>query len=186
MNAGPDVERRISSWLAEEVPTRAPDRILPAAFERTRHTHQRRFGAAWRSITMNRTWQLAIGDRGGDSIRGRGLAGEDGDVGPEAAAASELVVDGAHQEAAQPGVEAVDLAQRGQVAPAAHQRLLGRILGAIRVAQDEPRHAVAVIDDACRQDLEGIVIAAARPLDQLAVHGPSRAVRAAVLAALIP
>jgi len=59
MNAGPDVERRISSWLAEEVPTRAPDRILPAAFERTRQTHQRRFGAAWRSITMNRTWQLA-------------------------------------------------------------------------------------------------------------------------------
>ncbi len=59
MNAGPDVERRISAWLAKEVPTRAPDRILPAAFERTRHTHQRRFGAAWRMITMNRTWQLA-------------------------------------------------------------------------------------------------------------------------------
>ena len=59
MNAGPDVERRISAWLAEEVPTRAPDLILPAAFERTRRTHQRRFGAAWRTITMNRTWQLA-------------------------------------------------------------------------------------------------------------------------------
>lgn len=59
MNAGPDVERRISAWLADEVPTRAPDRILPAAFERTRHTRQRRFRAAWREITMNRTWQLA-------------------------------------------------------------------------------------------------------------------------------
>ena len=59
MNAGPDVERRISDWLAEEVPTRAPDRILPAAFERTRHARQRRFGAAWRTISMNRTWQLA-------------------------------------------------------------------------------------------------------------------------------
>ena len=59
MNAGPDVERRVSDWLAEEVPTRAPDRILPAAFERTRHARQRRFGAAWRSISMNRTWQLA-------------------------------------------------------------------------------------------------------------------------------
>jgi hypothetical protein len=59
MNAGPDVERRISDWLAEQVPSRAPDRILPTAFEQTRHTRQRRFGAAWRSIPMNRTWQLA-------------------------------------------------------------------------------------------------------------------------------
>ena len=59
MNAGPDVERRISDWLAEQVPSRAPDRILPTAFEQTRHTRQRRFGAAWRSISMNRTWQLA-------------------------------------------------------------------------------------------------------------------------------
>ena len=58
MNAGPDVERRISSWLADEIPIRAPDRILPAAFDRTRHTQQRRFGVAWRTITMNRTWQL--------------------------------------------------------------------------------------------------------------------------------
>jgi hypothetical protein len=60
MNAGPDVERRISDWLAEEVPTRAPDRILPVAFERSRHTHQRRLGAAWRSNPMNATmWRIA-------------------------------------------------------------------------------------------------------------------------------
>ena len=59
MNAGPDVERRISDYLAEQTPTRAPDRILPATFDRTRHTRQRRLGAAWRSISMNRTWQLA-------------------------------------------------------------------------------------------------------------------------------
>jgi hypothetical protein len=59
MNAGPDVERRISDYLAEQSPTRAPDRILPATFEQTRHERQRRFGAAWRSISMNRTWQLA-------------------------------------------------------------------------------------------------------------------------------
>ena len=98
----------------------------------------------------------------------------------------ELVVDGMHQETTEPGIEPVDLAQRWQVAPAAHERLLGGVLGAVRVSQDEPRDAVQVIDDAGREDLEGIVIAAARPLDQLAVHGPSRAVRAAVVAALIP
>ena len=43
-----------------------------------------------------------------------------------------------------------------------------------------------VIDDAGRKDLEGIVIAAACPLDQLAVHGPSRALGTTVVAALIP
>jgi hypothetical protein len=60
MNAGPDVERRISEWLTEELPTRAPDRILPAAFERSRHTRQRRFGAAWRSNPMNANiWRIA-------------------------------------------------------------------------------------------------------------------------------
>lgn len=60
MNAGPDVERRISSWLAEEVPTRAPDRILPTAFDRSRHTRQRRIGAGWRSPLMNASaWRIA-------------------------------------------------------------------------------------------------------------------------------
>ena len=60
MNAGPDVERRISAWLDEEVPTRAPDRVLATAFERSRRTHQRRFGAVWRTWTLpSNTWRLA-------------------------------------------------------------------------------------------------------------------------------
>ena len=91
MNAGPDVERRVSDWLAEEVPTRAPDRILPAAFERTRHARQRRFGAAWRSISMNRTWQRDGSRRGHPDHRPGGrlyrrLAGSVG--GPPAATPS--------------------------------------------------------------------------------------------------
>jgi hypothetical protein len=73
MNAGPDVERRISDYLAEQTPTRAPDRILPATFERTRHARQRRFGAAWRSISMNRTWQLATAAVVGVLIIGLGV-----------------------------------------------------------------------------------------------------------------
>lgn len=84
MNAGPDVERRISDYLAEQTPTRAPDRVLPATFERTRHTRQRRFGAAWRSISMNRTWQLATAAVVGLLILGLGAAfigGSQGGVG---------------------------------------------------------------------------------------------------------
>jgi hypothetical protein len=85
MNAGPDVERRISTWLADEVPARAPDRILPATFDRTRHTHQRRFGAAWRTITMNRPWQLAATAVVSVAIIGLGaawLGGSGGTGGP--------------------------------------------------------------------------------------------------------
>jgi hypothetical protein len=91
MNAGPDVERRISDWLAEEVPTRAPDRILPTAFERSRQTRQRRFGAAWRSISMNRTWQLATAAVVGLLIIVLGaawLGGSQGGVGGPAPAAT--------------------------------------------------------------------------------------------------
>ena len=48
MNAGPDVERSIAQWLAEESPGRAPDRILSNATKTIDRTKQRRFLAAWR------------------------------------------------------------------------------------------------------------------------------------------
>jgi hypothetical protein len=60
MNAGPDVERLISDWLAEEAPARAPDRILETAVQRSAHTRQRRFGAVRRTFPdMKISWQLA-------------------------------------------------------------------------------------------------------------------------------
>ena len=82
--------------------------------------------------------------------------------------------------------EEIDLAQGGQVAPAAHERFLGSVLGAVRVAKDQACDGVAVIDDAGGKDLESIVIAAARPLDQLAVHGPSSGFGTTSMAVLIP
>ena len=48
MNAGPDVERAISAWLAEEAPAQAPDRVLDVAARTIDRTKQRRFAAAWR------------------------------------------------------------------------------------------------------------------------------------------
>jgi hypothetical protein len=55
MNAGPDVERLIAGWLAEEAPGRAPDRILDLAGRAIDRTRQRRFGVGWReSMTRNR------------------------------------------------------------------------------------------------------------------------------------
>jgi hypothetical protein len=48
MNAGRDVERLIATWLVEEAPGRAPDRILANAAGTIDRTRQRRFLAAWR------------------------------------------------------------------------------------------------------------------------------------------
>lgn len=55
MNAGRDVERLIASWLVEDAPGRAPDRILDAAGQVIDRTNQRRFVAEWREpmyVTM--------------------------------------------------------------------------------------------------------------------------------------
>jgi hypothetical protein len=48
VNAGRDVERLIATWLVEESPERAPDRILANAAGTIDRTRQRRFLAAWR------------------------------------------------------------------------------------------------------------------------------------------
>ena len=57
MNAGRDVERLIATYLVEEAPARAPDRILAEAAHRIDRTKQQRFAAAWREpmiISMGR------------------------------------------------------------------------------------------------------------------------------------
>lgn len=60
MNAGPDVERVISDWLAEEDPGRAPDRILDAASSVIDRTKQRRFVAAWRDPMLISSARLLV------------------------------------------------------------------------------------------------------------------------------
>lgn len=57
MNAGRDVERLIATWLIEEAPTRAPDRVLDAARQTIDHTNQRRL-AAWREPMIVSTSRL--------------------------------------------------------------------------------------------------------------------------------
>jgi hypothetical protein len=57
MNAGRDVEQLIATWLVEEAPARAPDRVLDDAGHRIDHTRQRRFAVDWREpmiVSMGR------------------------------------------------------------------------------------------------------------------------------------
>ena len=60
MNAGHDVERLISDWLASEAPVRAPDRVLESAGNVIDRTKQRRFAAAWRERFMQLTLRRAV------------------------------------------------------------------------------------------------------------------------------
>ena len=63
MNAGRDVERLIASWLVEEAPGRAPDRVLDAAGRVIDRTNQRRIVAEWREpmyVTMRGLLAAAV------------------------------------------------------------------------------------------------------------------------------
>ena len=62
MNAGRDVERLVSKWLAEQAEVRAPDRVLDSSRRTIDRTVQRRWVAAWRepvTLTMTRLVALA-------------------------------------------------------------------------------------------------------------------------------
>ncbi len=65
------------------------------------------------------------------------------------------------------------VAQRRQVAPGSHQRILGGILGEVGVAQDQPRDRVQPVDGAAGEHGEGLTVSAARPLDEFRVHARS-------------
>ena len=58
MNAGRDVEQLIATWLVEEAPRRAPDRVLDDAGRHIDHTRQRRFAVDWREPMIISTGRL--------------------------------------------------------------------------------------------------------------------------------
>ena len=73
----------------------------------------------------------------------------------------------------EPAIEAIRVPQRRKVAPGDDERLLGCVLGTVRVTQDETGNGVESTDRDARQLRERVVIARHRPLDQLPVHRAS-------------
>ena len=88
--------------------------------------------------------------------------------------APRLVVAGVHDEAPQPGVEAVRVAEPRDLAPGADERLLGGVLGAIRVAEDQAGQGVQAGRAAADERRERVVVTVHRATD---VRGAHRAVR---------
>ena len=87
-----------------------------------------------------------------------------------------FAIAGAHQETTEPGVEPVGVTERGELAPGGHERLLGRVLGELRVPQDETRDGIESTDRAARQLRERLPIACHRPFHEVPMHRASHCI----------
>ncbi len=84
-----------------------------------------------------------------------------------------FAIAGSDEQAVEPGVEAVGVAETGDVDPGGDERLLGRILGLLLVAEDQPGDDVESVDrDAC-QLIERIPIPRHRPFHEIPLHRAS-------------
>jgi len=121
-----------------------------------------------------------------DGVRRVGIGGRfetnDLDPGCESPRRSSFRVTRMNDEPVEPGIEASGVAERGQVAPSADERLLGRILGAVVIAQNPVGQGVAAVDGRRREGREGVAIPALRPLDDLDLHAAALGVAARLAA----
>ena len=90
------------------------------------------------------------------------------------AGATALRVAGTHEEPVRPGVKARRVAELRKVPPDGDQRLLGRVLGEIDVAQDPARHGEEPGREAGGEQPEGRPIAALRPDHEIGLHALTR------------
>ena len=74
----------------------------------------------------------------------------------------------------EPGLEAIRIAEGGQVPPGADESLLDRVSRELGVPEDEAGRRVQPRDEPAGEDGEGVMIASHRSLDELSlVHGPT-------------
>ena len=81
-------------------------------------------------------------DRRHGVIDRRGMDGGQFDVDAMASDPARFIDAGADQEPVQPGVEAIEIAERGQITPGPDERVLHRVLGLVRIPEDEPSGAI--------------------------------------------
>ena len=119
---------------------------------------------------------VADGD-GTGLVGSRRLEPEDRDRASLATTRPEFVGHRPHQEAPDPRVEPAGIAQGRKVPPAADERLLDGILGAVRVPQHEAGDGVEAVDHGRGDQVERVSIAApgaGHAIDLLGRHGTLR------------
>ncbi len=122
---------------------------------------------------------VAVDDRRFMAGDRRSREGEFGqfDVDAMAPQSARLIDAGAHDEAVKPGVEAVGIAERGQITPGSDERVLDGVLGLFDIPQDQPGGTIQPGDRGACQLGEGVMIALPRSLHEFSLHDAPRRVR---------
>ncbi len=85
---------------------------------------------------------------------------------------SEEIEAGVDEQSMDPGVESLDVAQRGQVTPGPDEGLLDRVSRELAIPEDQAGGRVQPRDGLAGELGEGVMIASLRPFDEsLLVHG---------------
>ena len=103
-------------------------------------------------------------------VEDRHVDGDELDIEAMAPEPARLIDAGADQQTVEPRVEAIGLAQRGQVAPGPDERLMDGVLGLVWVTKDEPCGGVEPEDGGAGQHGEGVMIAPSRPFHEFQLH----------------
>src|SRR4051794_13605978 len=120
---------------------------------------------------------VAVGDR-------RRRVGDERDVGDVVyvelestpSRPTDLVDTGVDDEATQPGVEPVRVAQRGQITPGANERVLDGVRRTIGIPEHQPGGRIEAGDRGACQLGEGVMIASPRSLHEVSRHHGPQAV----------
>ena len=96
------------------------------------------------------------------------------DIEPMASEPARLIDAGVDQQAMQPGIEAVGIAERGQITPGPDECVLHGVLGLFDIPEHEPRGPIQTGDRGACQLGEGVMIALPRSLHEVSLHHAPR------------
>jgi len=119
--------------------------------------------------------ELAVGDDLGDVADLRLVDWRQLDLDQPPAAMAHGVDARSNDQPTKPGLEAIRIAERGQVPPGADESLLDRVPRELGVPEDQAGRRVEPRDEPAREHGEGVMVAPHRTLDELSlVHDHPR------------
>lgn len=129
----------------------------------------------WVEAPKRQIQKLAIGDERSDVGCRRFVDRGQLDLDGSTAAMTQRIDAGANDEATEPSLEAIRIAERRQVSPGADESILDRVSRELMVPEDQAGRRVQPRDKRAGKLGEGVMIASPRPLDELSlVHGDPR------------
>ena len=113
--------------------------------------------------------QVAVGNDGSDVADNRCVDRQQLDFHRPAATPADHVDAGSEDQAVQPRLEAIGIAQARQTAPGGKEPFLDRVSRELVVPEDQSGRRVQPRDERAGKRGEGVMIASPRPLDELSL-----------------